>query len=194
MTVWGVRRLHEVLRRSNRSPLESIAETHPKLQPARLRLSAMISQYFTRHLSALTKWRREQLNLTASPTAGTRHGPAWARINGYYISNVPNGGIKESRGWCRDRFSTRENLFSVRSPGVRHSTVLVADSRCLEDALAGSWLRCQGGSRDGITRIGSSGDCCFDDRANILTTVPIASVQRRNCDPRCKVKAHFYGR
>ena len=29
-------------------PLESIAETQPQLQPALLRLSAMISQYFTR--------------------------------------------------------------------------------------------------------------------------------------------------
>jgi hypothetical protein len=30
--------------------LESIAETHPQLQPALLRLSAMISQYFTARL------------------------------------------------------------------------------------------------------------------------------------------------
>ena len=29
-------------------PLESIAETQPQLHPALLRLSAMISQYFTR--------------------------------------------------------------------------------------------------------------------------------------------------
>jgi hypothetical protein len=29
-------------------PLESIAETQPQLQPALLRLPAMISQYFTR--------------------------------------------------------------------------------------------------------------------------------------------------
>jgi len=29
-------------------PLESIAETQPKLRPALLRLSAIISQYFTR--------------------------------------------------------------------------------------------------------------------------------------------------
>jgi hypothetical protein len=27
-------------------PFESVADTHPKLQPASLRLSAMISQYF----------------------------------------------------------------------------------------------------------------------------------------------------
>ena len=31
----------------DRSPFESIAETQPQLQPALLRLSAMISQYFT---------------------------------------------------------------------------------------------------------------------------------------------------
>ena len=31
-------------------PLESIAETQPQLQPASLRLSAMISQYFTRRI------------------------------------------------------------------------------------------------------------------------------------------------
>src|SRR6266404_7678514 len=32
-------------------PLESTAETQPQLQPARLRLSAMISEYVIRHLS-----------------------------------------------------------------------------------------------------------------------------------------------
>src|SRR5436309_10727034 len=31
-------------------PLESIAETQPQLQPALLRLSAMVSQYFTRRI------------------------------------------------------------------------------------------------------------------------------------------------
>ena len=35
-------------------PLESIAETQPQLHPALLRLSAMISQYFTRRLCAFT--------------------------------------------------------------------------------------------------------------------------------------------
>ena len=34
-------------------PLESIAETQPQLQPALLRLSAMISQYFTRSIAIL---------------------------------------------------------------------------------------------------------------------------------------------
>src|SRR5205807_1077244 len=42
-------------------PLESIAETQPQLQPASLRLSAMISQYFTRRIllvsDRLQKWR-----------------------------------------------------------------------------------------------------------------------------------------
>jgi len=33
---------------SDRSPVESMAETQPKLQLALLSLSAMISQYFTR--------------------------------------------------------------------------------------------------------------------------------------------------
>ena len=89
-------------------PLESIAETQPQLQPALLRLSAMISQYFTRHLSTLTKCRREQLNLTTSPTAGTRHGPAWARINRYDISDIPNSGIREGRRRRRDRFFSPE--------------------------------------------------------------------------------------
>jgi hypothetical protein len=36
------------LRRITERPLESIAETQPKLHPALLGLSAMISQYFTR--------------------------------------------------------------------------------------------------------------------------------------------------
>jgi hypothetical protein len=35
----------------DRSPAESIAETQPQLHPALLRLSAMISQYFTRRHS-----------------------------------------------------------------------------------------------------------------------------------------------
>jgi hypothetical protein len=35
--------------------LESIAETQPQLQPALLRLSAMISQYFTRTMSDLKR-------------------------------------------------------------------------------------------------------------------------------------------
>src|SRR6266446_2705910 len=42
-------------------PLESIAETQPQLQPALLRLSAMISQYFTRMgiLTTEILWRKE---------------------------------------------------------------------------------------------------------------------------------------
>jgi hypothetical protein len=39
-------------------PLESIAATQPKLQPAGLRLSAMISEYVIRHLSTLTSCNR----------------------------------------------------------------------------------------------------------------------------------------
>jgi hypothetical protein len=38
------------------SPRESTAETQPKLQPALLRLSAMISQYFT-------GWRLQEFDL-----------------------------------------------------------------------------------------------------------------------------------
>ena len=40
-------------------PLESIAETQPQLQPALLRLSAMISQYFTRFARYL-RWMRKR--------------------------------------------------------------------------------------------------------------------------------------
>ena len=38
-------------------PLESIAETQPQLNPALLRLSAMISQYFTQLLCAVATAR-----------------------------------------------------------------------------------------------------------------------------------------
>ncbi|PYK63703.1 MAG: hypothetical protein DME50_16970 [Verrucomicrobia bacterium] len=39
------------------------------------------------------------------------------------------------------------------------------------------------------------GDCCFDDRANVIATLPIAgmSVQSRDRDLRCEVGAQFYG-
>jgi len=40
-------------------PQESMAETQPKLQPASLRLSAMISQYFTTADSASSSFHRQ---------------------------------------------------------------------------------------------------------------------------------------
>ena len=115
--------------------------------------------------------------------AGT-YDSRWARINRNDVSNVPNARVRKGRHWRRNylfALFAANDLLAVRPPGVRDFKILVGDPSCCKDTLAGGWLRGQRGPNNSVTRIGSCGDRCFDDRANFFTTVSIhrAGVQRR---------------
>jgi hypothetical protein len=63
-------------------PLESTAETQPQLQPALLRLSAIISQYFTQRIVPLLVSIRQftKISLAHEKRAGSKSGEFFTRI------------------------------------------------------------------------------------------------------------------
>jgi len=58
-------------------PLESIAETHPQLQPALLRLSAMISQDFTRRSTSSLGWQSLMVSAQSLSPRHSSDEPNW---------------------------------------------------------------------------------------------------------------------
>src|SRR5216684_6577154 len=95
-------------------PRESKAETQPQLQPALLRLSAMISQYFTRTLTDLGNLRdeleRSDVRQSSAVAVAIDHARVPGEIGRRQIGHGQSAGVDRGRGRLELEVTSRNKL------------------------------------------------------------------------------------